>query len=270
MSEKQTIEQTIIPITKQRLIQDLAFLKIDQAPVLTHIALSKVGWISGGAVTMIQALLESIKDQGTLVMPTQSGDNSDPALWENPPVPAAWIQTLYETMPAYDKRYTPTRNMGRTAELFRTYPNVLRSDHPLVSFAAIGKDAETIINAHVLTPMFGEQTPLDVLYKMHAKILLVGTDFDVCTALHYSEYLAKICPVIHHRCAMIESGERRWVTFKDFEYDSEDFAALGRDFEKTHTIIETTIGQAHAKLIDMKTLIDFGVEWLLKNRKNKE
>lgn len=266
MKESQVIKNTAHPITKARLIKDLNKLNLKNEIVLTHISLSSIGWISGGAITLIQALLESVSNKGTIVMPTQSGDNSDPADWENPPVPTAWLQTLYETMPAYDVLSTPTRNMGKTAELFRTYPGVYRSNHPMVSFAAIGDDANAVIKNHALTPMFGHQTPLDVLYQKRAKIVFIGTDYDTCTALHYAEYLAKTCEKKKHSCARLNNGQREWVSFTDYDYTADDFQAIGLAYEKTKAVETITIGQAKSKCIDFRDLIDFGTDWLLKNR----
>lgn len=42
-------------------------------------------------------------------MPAHIGDNSDPAEWGNPPVPAEWLETLYQSLLAFDKKLTPTR-----------------------------------------------------------------------------------------------------------------------------------------------------------------
>ena len=45
--------------------------------VMVHTSLSSLGYVCGGAQSVIEALLESVGDEGTIMMPTQSW--KDPA-----------------------------------------------------------------------------------------------------------------------------------------------------------------------------------------------
>ncbi|GGV16619.1 hypothetical protein GCM10010293_10200 [Streptomyces griseoflavus] len=57
-----------------------------------------------------------------LVVPAQTGHPSDPALWQAPPVPAHWWETIRATIHAYDPLTTPSRGVGVLPETVRTRP----------------------------------------------------------------------------------------------------------------------------------------------------
>ncbi|CAF4296586.1 unnamed protein product, partial [Rotaria sp. Silwood2] len=66
-------------LTGERLKED--FKKLGISPgmnLLVHCSLSKIGWICGGPVTLIQVLLDLLGPEGTLIMPSQTSANSDP------------------------------------------------------------------------------------------------------------------------------------------------------------------------------------------------
>ena len=98
--------------------------------LMVHTSLSALGFVCGGAQTVIEALMEAVGPDGTLMMPTQSWKNLDPTAgvhWEEP---EQWWDLIRQNWPAYDKRITPTNTMGAVAEMFRSLPGTLRSDHP--------------------------------------------------------------------------------------------------------------------------------------------
>ncbi|MBN2882081.1 MAG: AAC(3) family N-acetyltransferase, partial [Clostridia bacterium] len=139
MSEQNIINKTKSPNTIKTIRKELRELGIKKDEILiVHSSLSSIGWVCGGAQAVVSALLEVLGEKGTLVMPAHSGDWTDPANWSNPPVPKEWIPIIRENMPAFDKRMTPTRGMGKIADTFRTLPETLRSNHPVVSFCAHG------------------------------------------------------------------------------------------------------------------------------------
>ncbi|SFF18150.1 aminoglycoside 3-N-acetyltransferase [Paenibacillus catalpae] len=267
MSEHDIIKQTKLPVTVNGMLHDLRQLGIEEGDhLLVHSSLSSIGWVCGGAQAVVQALLQSVGESGTLVMPAQSGDWSDPAEWGNPPVPQEWIEMIYNEMPAFDPAVTPTRGMGRIAELFRTYPGTLRSEHPQVSFCANGKYAEYIANGHPLTPQFGEASPLGKLYAAGAKVLLLGVGFDSCTSLHLAESRLSGMPTKKMGTAMLVNGQRTWKWFMDYAYDSGDFEELGRHFEDHGTINRGQVGYAECRLLELKEAVDYAGGWLAKHR----
>lgn len=80
--------------------------------IMVHTSLSSLGYVCGGAQSVIEALLERVGDEGTIMMPTQSWKNLDPSsgvYWQEP---EEWWPVIRESIPAYDKRITPTNTMG--------------------------------------------------------------------------------------------------------------------------------------------------------------
>lgn len=267
MSEKNVIEQSKLPVTLDLIYKGLVNLGVKRGDVLlTHTSLSSFGWICGGPQSLIMALFKAVGENGTLVMPAHSGDWSDPINWQNPPVPNEWVPIIRENMPAFDQHMTPTRQLGRVAELFRTLPGTIRSNHPLLSFSAKGRMAFEITDNHPLVPQMGIDSPLGSLYGLGAKVLLLGVGYDSCTSFHLAETFMDNMPKIKSGTAIQKNGERRWVSFEDINYDSNDFEKLGADFENTNPVSIEKIGNAECRLFDMKAAVDFAKTWFSKNR----
>ena len=143
-------------VLKQDILDALEKLGIQNGQALmVHTSLSSLGFVCGGAQVVIEALLETVGSEGTIMMPTQSWKNLDPTTgvhWEEP---EEWWQTIRDHWPAYDKDITPTNTMGAVAEMFRKWPGTLRSDHPARSVAAKGKYARYLTEKHDLSNIFG-------------------------------------------------------------------------------------------------------------------
>lgn len=269
MPEQDVIQQTETPATIGSLVHDFQRVGLRRGDVvIVHSAMSKLGWVVGGAAAVIDALMKVISPGGTLVMPAHTGNNSDPAHWENPPVPQAWWSMIRTQSPPFRPEVTPTWGMGVIAELFRTYPNVLRSNHPLHSFAAWGKHAEMIIAEHVLEASMGDQSPLGKIYELDGKVLLLGVTHANNTSLHLAEQRSNY-PNKQTRpegAAVIIAGQRQWLEWESHDYDSDDFEALGEAFEASQGYQADKVALADARLVSQRKIVDFGAGWLSAHR----
>src|SRR5258708_34750993 len=108
MSEQSLIQETPTPRTRESLAHDLRALGVEAGMTLeVHSSLSKLGWVCGGPLVVVQALMDAGTETGTLGMPTHYSNYNDPAQWSTPPAPKSWRAMLYEQMPALDPRLTP-------------------------------------------------------------------------------------------------------------------------------------------------------------------
>jgi aminoglycoside 3-N-acetyltransferase len=258
------------PVTRESLVHDLFELGVRKAmTLLVHTSLSRLGWVLGGPQTVIEALLESLGPQGTLMMPAHSMQLTEPQYWRNPPVPESWWPTIRAQAPVFDKHLTPTRGMGCVAELFRTMPGALRSNHPHGSFAARGPNAPRLTAHHKLTDMFGEASPLGSLYDADGHVLLLGVDHGNNTSLHLAENRADFPGKrwSQQGARLITNNVSQWVEFADFETDASDFAALGEAFA-AQTGLESRgpIGWGTGRLMRQRAVVDYGRQWLEKQR----
>lgn len=263
MSEQALIESTPEPRTRDSLARDLRGLGLRSGmTVLVHSSIKSLGWVSGGPVAVIQALLDVLGQDGTLVMPAHTGDNSDPARWENPPVPVAWQQIIRDTWPAFDPHISPTRGMGVIAELFRTWPGTLRSSHPVASFAANGTHATTVVEGHSLENSLGEASPLARVYDLGGFVLLLGVGYDRNTSFHLAEYRAGSRSNVEQGAAFLRDGIRVWERFRDIDFGDDIFPAIGEDFDATGVVRIGRVGSATARLFSQPAGVDFATGWL--------
>lgn len=268
MSEADAIDRVDEAVTVSSLEQDLRALGVQAGDtLLVHASLSALGWVCGGAPAVVDALQRVLTADGTLVMPTHSTQYSDPAEWEHPPVPDAWVSTIRACRPAFRPALTPSRGMGAVPECFRDYPDVTRSRHPECSFAAWGAAAETIVADHSFDYGLGEESPLGRVYDRDGRVLLLGVGHDRNTSLHLAEYRAAIPHASRRNVApVLEGDDVVRVEYEDIETDSADFAALGADYEAEVGVIEGQVGGAVATLAEQRPLVDFAVDWLETNR----
>lgn len=256
-------------LTQQDLIRQLVQCGVAEGQtVFVHTSLKSLGFVVGGAETLIRALLAVVGEEGTIMMPSQTWKNLDPSTGVHWEAPKEWWPIIREHWPAYVKEITPAIGMGVVAEMFRNWPGAHRSDHPARSVAAVGKHAEYLTNEHDLSNIFGKGSPVDKVYELDGYVLLLGVGYDKNTSLHLAETRANVPNKTYtdEHSAVIINGKREWVAYNTLAVDDSDFKRIGVEFEQTHNIKVHKVGNADVRLIRQRTLVDWAVWWMEKHR----
>jgi aminoglycoside 3-N-acetyltransferase len=158
--------------------------------------------------------------------------------------------------------------MGAVPELFRNWPGVIRSSHPVISFAALGPNAKFLIDNHVLEEDTGDRSPVGRLYELDGYVLLLGVEHWNNTSLHLAEFRANYPGKrnIKTGCAMQVDGQRQWVEYECLDTYGDDFGEIGKAFDAEHNLRIPKIANAEVRFFKQQAVVDFAIDWMEKNR----
>ncbi len=239
-------------ITKEIIINGLKELGLKQGDaVLVHSSLSSFGYLDGGADTVIDAILETVGNEGTVLVPTLTGSEKLSA--ENPPV--------------FNVRDTVCWT-GKIPETFRKRATAIRSLHPTHSVAAIGAKAKYFTDDHekCVTPC-GQNSPYHKLAKAGGYILFLGVDLCCCTLFHTVEEFADVDYVC----------QKEWVTATTVDYkgiehrikikihkygDERDFTKIEPMLIEKKILVKGKVGKADVRLLNASKVLELTTEIL--------
>lgn len=227
-------------ITRSGLADDLRRLGLERGDtVLVHSAMSRVGWVPGGAPGLLEVFRKVLGPEGTLAAPTF-------------PFTGSLLEHL-RSEPVFDVERTPSR-MGALSEAVRTHPEAVRSRGPTHSVAAIGLAARFLTKAHRYSAgPCDEHSPFVRLQSVRGKVLLLGVDFRACTLLHAAEELARV-PFIDFETrhpVQVHAPEGEW-TASIYCHSAPlpaDFPAIEPHLRVEGGLSGGTVGYAEARLI---------------------
>ena len=259
------IANTDSPRTRESIAADLLDLGLVAGDaVMVHSSLGSLGFVSGGAPAVVQALTDVITDAGTIVMPTHSYNYSVPAEWRAPfSISESWVEPIRKSLPAFDPTVVPTTSMGQIVEVFRSWPGAGRSRHPTNSFAAWGRTSAFVTDGHTYEFSQGEGSPLARLYDLDGKVLLLGVGYDRNTSFHLAEYRISESPRCPRMLPVPEQGHSVWREFEGIsEMKGDWLLELGEAFESARDVTIGTVGSAEARLFSQRQAVDFAIGWL--------
>lgn len=230
-------------------LKQLGLKKGDSVGV--HSSLSSFGNVEGGADTVIDALLETVGEQGNVVMSTHSANLSEDK--RTPEMIAMGVSWLFKILP-YNPDKTPVTT-GIIPETFRNRKGVVRGRHPSLSIAASGPKAKVLSEGW------------HRLLELDGYILLIGVGLDRCTAMHLAEKRMKLPEHILKKIT-----PPKWFVEKypenEWEWDIgpyPDFAKLTQPCLDHGIMKIVKVGKSTLRLVKLRELIKLYVEYLDKD-----
>lgn len=170
-----------IVMTRERLLLGLMRIGVRKGDILlVHSSLTALGHVKDGPEAAIDALLEAVGPQGTILMPAY-------------PITGDWM-TRVSSGVLFDPQRSPS-GFGKITDVFWRRSGVWRSLHPTHSVAAYGLHAEYLVRDHEKSPTpCGHPSPFRKLIELNGRILHLGSPFWATSSFHVVEDIVNPFP----------------------------------------------------------------------------
>lgn len=221
--------------------------------VFVHSSLSALGYIKGGADTVIDAFLETLGPDGTLLM-------------ANHPAPFTIIEDglgkcSRQGKQPFNPKTTPS-SVGKIADSFWRKKGVMRSLHPSHSVAGIGPLAKEMLSGHSLTSKpFSRESPFGKMLDYNGYFLFFGAEMTSATFFHALEEWHNL-PYLQEGKVLVDcNGREKKVTINGLPSGHRDFYTLpnkimSRLKKKKTDIKIKKVGLGRIKMVKAKELYE--------------
>jgi aminoglycoside 3-N-acetyltransferase len=229
----------------------LESLELGNKPAIAHASLRSFGKIQDGAETVLNALLVSVSGlimptftYKTMIIPEVGPPNNGLAYGMQRD-----LNRMAEPF-SYDMPVDPL--IGTLSETLRCFPGVMRTAHPILSFAGIN-----VNGALTIQTIYDPFAPIGWLANHAGWVLLLGVNHTVNTSIHYAEKLAG-----RHQFVRWAFTKNRIVECHGFPGCSDGFEDIRPDVEQFSRQVE--VGDSFIEAIPLKQLLKV-VETRIKN-----
>jgi len=249
--------------TEDQLAEQLHALGVREGmSVLAHTSMRAIGPIDGGAETLLWAFRRVLGESGTLMVPTFTPQFTDPAESEGAPESASEVESLRDAIPIFDAAITPAAQIavGIFPEVVRGHSEARRSSHPVVSFAAIGPEAEYFTEDAPFHYPLGTNSPLSHLYDRNGCVVMIGVGHESNTSLHLAEVWADV-PYVH-RSVRVKTVQGEWVEMLGSAECSDGFTRIEPVLRQARILHSGPVGDAPSKFMRVREMVSMAVSML--------
>jgi aminoglycoside 3-N-acetyltransferase len=255
--------------SRQQLSIDLRSLGVAAGDVaMVHASVRAVGEIAGGPDEIHLALKDALTADGTLLMYAGCPRYVDEVGRGN--LSPEQEREVVEKLPPFDPATARSdRSNGTLVEFLRSYPGSCVNRH-VARFVAWGRQTEYLFSEQPWDYAFGRGSVLDRFVALDGKILLLGSDHDAVTFLHYAEHIVDIPRkrVARFKVPVAENGIRVWRDMEEFNtagdgmhanWPDRFFARLVDGYLAAANNAGGRVGDAWCQLLPARGLLDFAL-----------
>lgn len=217
-------------------------LELEKKPAIAHVSLKSFGDIQDGTETVLKVLLGHVSG---LMMPTFTYKTMITPGVGPPNNGLKYGGQRDLNLMAEPFRYNMPVDplIGNLSEILRQMPDVMRTAHPILSFAGVNVD-EALVTQTIYTPF----SLIGWLADHDGWVLLLGVDHTVNTSIHYAEKLAG-----RHQFVRWALTPKRIVECSGFPGCSDGFEAIRPDIK--HLMRRAELRDSFIEAIPLRSLL---------------
>lgn len=249
-----TLNENDLPIisSKEDVIQQLEVLGIQKGMVLLLYAdTQRLSYLIGGEQIVIEALMELVGYEGTIIMPTFTAQLLDPSCQKTRINQTYWNKVRSSAL-AFDRKLTPPSNCDAIIHQFLKNEGVIRSYHPLYSFAAWGKYAKIICDKHPLHFGLSKDSPLGKTVEFNGYVVMLGCAYEDCSFFQLARYNGEHIPIRILRAPIENNHKVLWKDMLDLDLNTKNFPQVGEVMEERSIVKTTYIGNGICRLFSAR------------------